>query len=396
MTITEIPTTDDRPGTTDPTDQRSFVERAAACAPLLEQHAAGYDRDGTWVHDSFEHIRQAGLLAIAVPTELGGDGATISEVAAVQRELAKSCGSTALASAMHQHVTAFTAWRYRRNLPGAEATLRRIAEDGIVVVSTGGGDYTHPRGTAVKVDGGYRVSGRKSFVSQSPVGAVLSTMFVLDDPDRGRRVLNMSVPVASEGVSIVERWDTLGMRGTASHDVDFDDVFVPDERVLADRPHGEIDPPLQVISSIGFVVISAVYLGIAEGAFAHAVASLAGKETSTIVQRQVGLMTHRLQVAGWALDGALAAVGDDPTPSMDTVAAVMIAKREIALAAIEVCDLAMEVGGRAAFDHGSPIERAYRDVRAAKFHPLDPELTLVHAGRLALGMPADRPQAWGL
>ena len=84
------------------------------------------------------------------------------------------------------------------------------------------------------------------------------------------------------------------MRGTSSHDVDFDDVFVPDERVLADRPYGEIDAPLQVISSIGFVVISAVYLGIAEGAYAHAVASLADKQVSTIVQRQVGLMTHRL------------------------------------------------------------------------------------------------------
>ena len=263
-------------------------------------------------------------------------------------------------------------------------------------MSTGGGDYTHPRGTALKVEGGYRVNGRKSFVSQAPVGAVLSTMFVYDDPARGLRVLNMSVPFASEGVSIVERWDTMGMRGTSSHDVDFDDVFVSDERVLADRPYGEIDAPLQVISSIGFVVISAVYLGIAEGAYAHAVDSLAGKPASAIVQRQVGVMTHRLRIAGWALEGALAAVGDNPAPSMDTVSAVMLAKREIALAAIEVCDLAMEVGGRAAFDHGSPIERAYRDVRAAKFHPLDPELTLIHAGRLALGLPADRPQAWGL
>jgi alkylation response protein AidB-like acyl-CoA dehydrogenase len=383
MTITEIPTIDNQPAVAGPTEPRSFVERAAACAPVLEAHAADYDRDGTWVHESFAHIRDAGLLAVAVPTELGGDGA-------------KSCGSTALASAMHQHVTAFTTWRYRRNLPGAEATLRRIAEDGIVVVSTGGGDYTHPRGTAVKVEGGYRITGRKSFVSQAPVGAVLSTMFVYHDPARGQRVLNMSVPFASDGVHIVERWDTLGMRGTASHDVEFEDVFVPDERVLADRPHGEIDPPLQVISSIGFVVISAVYLGIAEGAYAHALAAVAGKPVSTIVQRQVGLMTHRLRVAAWALDGALAAVGDDPTPSMDTVVAVMVAKREIALAAIEVCDLAMEIGGRAAFDRGSPIERAYRDVRAAKFHPLDPEVTLIHAGRVALGLPADRPQEWGL
>ena len=68
---------------------------------------------------------------------------------------------------MHQHVTCFTAWRYRRGLPGAEATLRRIADEQIVLVSTGGGDFTHPAGEAVAVDGGYRVSGRKRFVSQS-------------------------------------------------------------------------------------------------------------------------------------------------------------------------------------------------------------------------------------
>ena len=41
---------------------------------------------------------------------------------------------------MHQHVVCFTAWRYRRGLPGAEATLRRVAEEGILLVSTGGGD----------------------------------------------------------------------------------------------------------------------------------------------------------------------------------------------------------------------------------------------------------------
>src|SRR5690606_30902618 len=150
-------------------------------------------------------------------------------IAMVQRELAKYCGSTALASSMHQHVTAFTAWRYRRDLPGAEGTLRRIADDGIVVVSTGGGDGTDPVGTARPAPGGYVVSGRKSFVSQAPVGAAMATMFTLDDPERGRRVLNMSIPLASEGVTIIDNWDTMGMRGTASHDVDLDEVFVPDE-----------------------------------------------------------------------------------------------------------------------------------------------------------------------
>ena len=82
-------------------------------------------------------------------------------------------------------------------------------------------------------------------------------------------------------------------------------------------------------------------------------------------------------------------MGDDPVPSMDTVVAVMAAKREIALAGIEVCDLAMEVAGGAAYYRTSPIEQCYRDVRGVKFHPFTPEETLVHAGKVALGLPAD-------
>lgn len=370
--------------------EAELVARAAAVGPKLAANAAAHDLMGTWVQDSFDLVRDAGLLKIAVPVELGGDGATPRQVAMVQRELAKHCGSTALATAMHQHVTAFTAWRYGRDLPGAEATLRRVAEEGIVLVSTGGADFTHPRGSAVKVEGGYRVSGTKIFASQSPAGTVLSTMFPYEDPERGLRVLNMAVPVAADGVTVSDSWDAMGMRGTASNDVVIDDVFVPDERVLADRPHGIVDPPLQVIATIGFSIISGVYLGIAEGALAHAIAAVRDPD-DRITQRQLGLMRHRAQVAAWALDGAFAIVGDDPAPSLATVESVMFAKREIALAGVEVCDLAMEVAGGSSYFRGSPIERAYRDIRAAKFHPFTPEATLTRAGRAALGLAVDEP-----
>jgi acyl-CoA dehydrogenase len=308
-----------------------------------------------------------------------------------QRELARHCSSTALASVMHHHVVLFTGWRYRRGLPGAEATLRRVADEGIVLVSTGGADQTRPRGEATKVDGGFLVSGRKIFCSQSPVGTVLSTMFPYDDPDEGRIVLNMAVPVASEGVTVLETWDALGMRGTGSHDIELHDVFVPDERVLARRPHGRIDGPLQVILSIAMPPISAVYLGVAEAARDHAVARVTGtpRAEDPVVQRQIGLMDTRLRVAAWALDGALAIVGDDPQPSMDNVVAVMAAKREIALAGAEVCDLALEAGGGATYYRTQPIEQCVRDIRGAKYHPLTPDESLVHAGKVALGLPAD-------
>jgi alkylation response protein AidB-like acyl-CoA dehydrogenase len=366
------------------TNTVSLQDRAAEVAPVLAQHAAAHDRDGTFATESLDALLDAGLLAAGVPVELGGLGADQRQLAGLQRELAHHCGSTALATSMHQHVVCFTAWRYRRGMPGAEATLRRVAEEGIVLVSTGGGDWTHPRGTAVKVDGGYRVSGHKRFASQSTVGTVLSTMATYEDPEQGLRVLNLAVPVAAEGVTVLDNWDTLGMRATASNDVVLEDVFVPDERVLANRPYGVVDPPLQVIGSIAFPIVSAAYLGVAEAAFAAAVEAARSRAADPTVRRQVGLMQHRLQVATWALDGVLDLVGPDPQPSTETLTAVMLAKREIALAGVEVCDLAMEVAGGAAFFRGSVVERCYRDIRAAKFHPTTPEDTLLLAGDEAL------------
>jgi acyl-CoA dehydrogenase len=380
-----------------PTDIRpvdrelELVSWASELGGAISPYAATHDREGTFVGEAYDLLRSSGYLALAVPEELGGSGATIRQVAMAQRELARHCSATALASVMHHHVTLFTAWRYRRGLPGAEATLRRIVDDGIVLVSTGGADLTHPRGEAKRVDGGFVVSGRKIFASQAPVGTVLSTMFPYDDPDEGRIVLNMAVPLASEGVTVLDTWDTLGMRGTGSHDVELHEVFVPDERVLARRPYGKIDGPLQVILSNALPPITAVYLGVAEAARGHAVEAITGtpKANDASTQRQVGLMDTRLRIASWALDGALSAVGDDPQPSMATVTAVLAAKREVALAGVEVVDLAMEVAGGAAYYRTSPIEQAYRDIRGAKFHPLAPEETLVHAGKVGLGLPAD-------
>jgi alkylation response protein AidB-like acyl-CoA dehydrogenase len=159
--------------------------------------------------------------------------------------------------------------------------------------------------------------------------------------------------------------------------------------VAADRPHGILDGPLQVIVSIAMPIITAVYLGVAEAAYQAALEAVGDRRDDPVVQRQVGLMAHRLQVAGWALDGATAVVGDDPEPSMGRFGAVMAAKREVALAAEEVTGLALQVAGGRAFAQRSVIERCLRDARGAALHPLGPERTLLHAGRRALGLPVD-------
>ncbi|MFN0089281.1 MAG: acyl-CoA dehydrogenase family protein [Acidimicrobiales bacterium] len=196
-----------------------LVALAASFGDVLAAAAERHDRDGTFVEGSYRTLRDAGLLAIGVPEELGGRSATIREVAMVQRELARHCASTALATSMHQHLVAVAAWRYRRGMPGAEALLRRVAEERVVLVATGGADFTRPRGDTTRVAGGYRVNGVKIFASQSPAGTLLVTMFPYQDPAQGLRALGMTVPLNADGVRVAVNWDALGMRGTGSNDV---------------------------------------------------------------------------------------------------------------------------------------------------------------------------------
>ncbi|WP_198954410.1 acyl-CoA dehydrogenase family protein [Kineosporia sp. R_H_3] len=138
---------------------------------------------------------------------------------------------------------------------------------------------------------------------------------------------------------------------------------------------------------MAFPIISGVYLGVAEAAYTAALSIARGRAEDPLLQRTIGLMRHRLQVAQWSLDGALAVVGDDPAPSAECFLAAMAAKAEVASAGADVCSLAMDVAGGQAYFKGSVIERAYRDIRAAPFHPLTPEVTHVEAGRHALGAP---------
>ena len=126
------------------------------------------------------------------------------------------------------------------------------------------------------------------FASQSPAGTVMSTMFVYDDPERGPARAEHGGAVRQPGVTVLDNWDTLGMRGTASNDVTIDDVFVPDERVLADRPYGVVDPPLQVIASIAFSIIVGVYLGVAEARPQHAIAAVPTRPTTRACSARSG------------------------------------------------------------------------------------------------------------
>jgi alkylation response protein AidB-like acyl-CoA dehydrogenase len=375
-------------------DDARFVGVAARIGAIAAEHAAAHDRDATFVTEAYAAMRDEGYLAIAVPEELGGAGATIRQVCYAQAELARHDGATALAVAMHQYIALMQAFRDRKGAPDAAAVLRRIAEEDLIVATSGGSDWLWPSTTAVSDDGTLRVSGRKAFCSQSPEATVVATCAVVGEPGDGAEVLHFAVPLAADGVRIEETWDTLGMRGTASHDLVLDEVVVAADKVSARRPYGEFGVPLTAAAIHFAPVGGATYFGIAAGARDVAItAATAGARGPhpmadvPRVQRQVGLMDATLRDAWWALMGSLDELGDDYTPDAATLSTVMIAKRQAVLGAIAVVDLAMDVVGGRSYFKRSPLERAYRDVRAGTFHPFPPEATLSYAGKVALGDP---------
>ncbi|HET9141729.1 acyl-CoA dehydrogenase family protein [Actinophytocola sp.] len=367
-------------------DDARFVGLAARIGAVAAEHAARHDRDASFVAEPYAAMREHGYLALAVPEELGGLGATWRQACYAQAELARHDGATGLSAAMHVYLTLMQAFRRRNGAPDAEGVLRRVAADGIVIATSGGSDWLWPTTTAVPDGDGFRVSGRKAFCSQSPAATVVATCAVRDEP---REVLHFSVPLAAEGVRIEETWDTLGMRGTASHDVVFDDVFVPGDKITGRRPYGEFGVPLAAAALHFAPVVGATYFGIAAAARDVAVAGAGARAPGGAprIQRQVGLMDAKLRGAWWALMGALDELGDDYTVGPAALATVMVAKRQVVTEAIEVVNLAMDVLGGRSYFRSSPLERAYRDVRAGTFHPFTPEVTLTYAGKLALGDP---------
>lgn len=369
-------------------DDTVFVPLAAELAAEFATRAAAHDQEGTFPFENFARMEDSGFTRLAVPRELGGPGATMRQVCYAMAELARGCAGTAIAVNMHHYLVLANVFRWKKGLPGAEALLRRVASDGLILMTSGGFDGLRPTGTAERVEGGFRVTGRKVFCSQAPVAGAITTMAVLREPDTEPVVLLMGIPTNAPGVRMVETWDALGMRASGSHDLLLEDVFVPEAQISAQRPWARLDPALRVAGIHFAPTVASVYAGIAAAARDEAVAALR-ERSDPLAQRQVGLMDATLRTMWWALMGAIGEMGDEYGPTDAVMAPLMVAKRQVMTGAQEVVDLAMEVAGGRSYFRSSPLERAYRDVRAGKYHPMTPERTLLYTGQLALGLPAD-------
>lgn len=367
-------------------DQRRWIELANEIGVELLPAVDDNDRTGEISRPAFERLAAAGLTTAMVPTEFGGGGATHATMAAVLRELGRHDPATALTLSMHTHVLAFQVWRHLHGMDSSMA-FDKVMNHGAVFISTGASDWVDSNGSVEKVDGGYRVSGRKAPASGCEVGTVAATSFRWDDGDGTPRVIHCTVPCSADGVSVEKTWDTLGMRATGSHTIVFEDVFVPDAAVAMVRPTGVWPDLLSNVATVALPLVLSVYIGVADAVVNEVQTMLAGRDAPHTVQ-MVGEMLSA-QTTAADMVAAMIAEADDlravATPEMTS--RILIRKRIAADAVIDCARLGIEASGGLGFMRSSVLERLYRDAHGALFHPLPRGKQLQFTGRVGLGLP---------
>jgi acyl-CoA dehydrogenase len=367
--------------------RHDWVEKAKGLSDEIGECAAAHDADDSFVSEGFDALKREGFFAALVPEELGGSGASVTELGHAIRIIAAACSSTGLAFTMHSHVTALAAWRHRQGQPGLEGLLRKVA-GGAILLSSGGSDWLPSGGKAERVEGGYRVTARKGFSSGTPAGTILATSAVIADESEEPTVIHFPVPLDAEGVTVEETWRVMGMRGTGSHDIVLDNVFVPDSVVTARRPKGKWHPFFDSISMIAFPMIYAAYVGVAEGARDKALELAKGRPADPGLIATIGQMENTLLTAR-TLHERMLWLADNASPGPDTTKESLALRTLVGDAAIATVEKAMLVAGGAAFYRSKGLERAFRDVQAARFHPLQLPAQLDFSGRMALGLDLD-------
>lgn len=365
----------------------TFAEKAKQLVPLLEKHSAAHDQAGTFVSEAFQALKDEKLFALAVPAAFGGGGGTYRELCEVIRVLAQGCTSTALAFSMHQHLVAATVWRVKHGQPG-EPLLRKVAEQGMVLISTGASDWLESNGKMEKVDKGFRFTAHKPFCSGSPAGDLLVTSGRYEDPKEGKQILHFVLPIRSEGVRSLGDWDTLGMRGTGSNTLAIEGAFVPDEAITIRRPAGPWFPALNVVATVACPIIMSAYLGAAEKATELAIARAKHTAQDPDVQNATGELLNELFTAQALWAAAVDNVNEfDFAPELERASRAVQAKSMLADAVQRTTRKAMEVGGGGAYFKKATIERLLRDVHGSTYHPLQVKRQIRFSGRIALGLP---------
>jgi alkylation response protein AidB-like acyl-CoA dehydrogenase len=365
------------------------VEAAAAMAPAVAGRAVEIENLRRLPLDIVDDLRDAGLFRLCIPAAL--DGGEVHPSVLVRTFEALSRGDAAAGWCLMIGATTGVGAAY---LPEDEARAIYAPADAVT-----GGVYA-PRGRAVAVDGGYRVSGRWQWGSgcQHSTWLMLGALVEGDPP----AVRQFYFPAGE--VQVHDTWYASGLRGTGSNDLEVSDAFVPGSRCVAITEAPLHDGPLYRFPVFGLLALGvcAVTLGVARAALDE-LTGVAGVKTATgqsrklaerpAVQSAVGESEAALRAARAfvfdAIDEAWDRAEKGEPLGLEDRARLRMAATHAAVTSARVVDTAYNLGGGTSVYESSPLQRYFRNVHVATQHIIVSPPTFQLAGRVLLGLDTD-------
>jgi L-evernosamine nitrososynthase len=385
-----------------------LVALAERLSGELGARAAEHDRDGTYPFEAIDALKAAGYFAAPVPVELGGLGVSSAhDLVVASSRLAR--GDASVAIGVNMHLVAVLNMERRREVAAAAgaqrrarafaASLEQVVRDGVVLaaaISEPGQDLTRPATVATRTAAGWRIDGRKMFCTMSPAATDLYVAVTYADDDGTERYAYAMVPTDAPGVVVHDDWDALGMRASGSNSVSLEGVELPDAAVRGGFRAGDPVPYMER-NLVAGLFHAAASLGIAEAADAIARRRIAGRVDGgarprmQVADNAVDLAAARgaLSRVAWLIDAHRAAnpASDGTAEELGALfAEAQAAKAFVNEATARTVDRALALSGGAGYVNGSPLARAYRDVKAGTFmHPLGANRAYDYLAGVALG-----------
>lgn len=339
-------------------------------AKEVKSRARETDETGTFNWPAVRKMGPLGLLGLEVPEEYGGADLDAISAAIAIEELGWGCGSTALAISAHNGLALGPIVKYgtenqkSRWLPQLATGAGKLACLGLTEPGAGSDLQGGVRTTAVKEGDSWIIDGSKMWLTNASLSDVMVLLVRTDRAGGSRSLSQIIVPTDTPGIDIGSAEKKMGLKGSPTHAVSFDEVQVPLENLLGEEGRG-LHQTLATLDS-GRVGIGALAVGLAQAAFEEALQYAKDRETfgKPIAQHQAvqwmladaatEIQAARLMVY-WA-----ASKKQSGEPFMKEAAMAKLFATEVSERA---CRNAIQIHGGYGYSREYPVERIYRDSR---------------------------------
>ena len=324
--------------------------------------------------ETVEKMAKMGLMGIIVPREYEGAGGDYNMYISAVEELSKHCGTTGVILSAHTSLCVAPILEYgneeqrRKYLPDL-ASGRKIGAFGLTEPNAGT-DAANQQTVAVEMDDHYLLNGSKIFITNAGYASTYIIIAITGKTPKGPEMSAFIVESAFEGFSVGKKEKKMGIRGSSTCELIFDNVKVPKENLLGKRGEG-FKIAMKTLDG-GRIGIAAQALGIAEGALDATIAYVKsrkqfGRSISAFQNTQFQLADMATKCA--AARGLVYAAVNAKQNKLPTVSvAAAQAKLFCAETAMEVTTKAVQLHGGYGYTREYPVERMMRDAKITEIY----------------------------